>query len=101
MPMFDTAIPSPSSAVVPAGSRTVVLRDPRLHQLSQERGRQLALIRELDEALTGVKTCSFHRSLLCCKERRREPQRAVILEVLEHPQARFLLAADIHRQGPP
>src|ERR1019366_7114939 len=41
----------------------------------------------------------LNRGLLGGEERWREPQRAVVLEVLKHPQVR-LLTADIHRQVP-
>src|SRR5664280_1374914 len=89
----------PSSAVVLTSAGRFVIFDPCLHQRLQEFGWQLAVVEELDEALTGLVAGGLDRGLLGGEERRREPQRAVVLEVLKHPQIR-LPAADVYRQVP-
>jgi hypothetical protein len=65
--------PTCGSAVVPAGAGRFVLLDPCPHQHLQELDRQLALVRELDEARPGVKAGGLNRSFLGGEERRREP----------------------------
>ncbi len=62
-----------SSAVVPPRTGRLVLLDSRAHQRPQELGGQLALIGELDEALTSVEAGGLDRGLLGGEERWREP----------------------------
>jgi len=54
----------PGSAVVPAGAGRFVLLDPCLHQRLQELGRQLLVVGELDEALTGLAAGGLNPGLL-------------------------------------
>jgi hypothetical protein len=86
-----------AAGVFPVGSGRFVVLDPGLHERLQEFGRQLANIGEFDEALTGLVAGGLNRSFLGGKERWREPKRAVILEILEHPKVR-IFATHVDRQ---
>ena len=77
----------------------LVFEDSRPHQRLEELGTDIALVREFDEAFACFVTGGLDRGLLGGKERRIEPKRAVVLEVLKHPQVR-VLAAHIHGEVP-
>src|SRR5271165_3376444 len=82
-----------------ARTTCLVLVDPCLHQRLQEFSRQLAVVGEFDEACTGLITGGLNLGLLGGEKLRREPNRAVFLEVLKHPQV-CILCADVNGQVP-